>query len=167
MVDDLGTIVRVELSTDSIDATISYCEGIDIFEEIGGMLTTLKDDIQSGAEDGIEDVADKTKSLQEDFITSNGSIVTGELIGSITVDATSSTEYYIGTPLDYAKYVEYGRGAVVPVNASILHFEIDGDDVFTNYSGPSQRKPFVEPAFQQINSEAVNIIDEAINNAIN
>ena len=167
MVADLGTKVRVELSTDSIDSAISYCDGIDIFEDVSSMLTNIKDDIQSGAEDGIREVAEFNQSLQEDFITSNGSIMSGNLVSTILIDETSSTEFFIGTFLDYAKYVEYGRGAVFPITAKYLHyFTKEGDEVFSKSSKPAEPRPFVQPAFERTEAEAVSIIEGAINNAI-
>jgi len=167
MVADLGTIVKVEVSTDSINSAIDLCDDSEIFGDLGSILFNLKTDIELAAEDGLKTLAENNKSYQEDFISSNGSIVTGGLINSIMVDETSDKEYYIGTFLDYAYYVEYGRGPVVPVTAKVLHFEIDGEDIFTHYSGPAEPRPFVAPAFEKTESEAISVIEEAINNVIN
>lgn len=167
MVADLGTIVRVEISKDGIDSAIDFCESNDVLGDIASMLSDLKADIETGAEIGIENLAEKNQSLQEDFITSNGSIVSGNLVSSILIDEYSSTEYYIGTFVDYAKFVEEGRGPVYPVSKKALYFQIGGTDVFAKSVRPAKARPFVEPAFRQTENIAIETIEEAINNVIN
>lgn len=87
-------------------------------------------------------VADARSNVQN-----NTSIVSGDLHASIQVFRVGELEGDVGTDLDYAEWVEYGRGPVVPVNAKFLHFFTkDGKEIFTKFVGPAEPRPFMEPA---------------------
>ncbi|WP_283390498.1 hypothetical protein [Methanobrevibacter woesei] len=163
---DLTNIVTVELDESSIDSAISYCNSNPIFDELSDILMNMKADISTAAQEGVKLIAEENKASQELFIMINGSIVTGTLINSIIISQLSAYSYTIFPDVDYAWYVEKGRGEVRPVSANALHFFVGGSEVFTQYSGPAQPKPFVEPAFNQTEQKAVDIIDEAIKNVI-
>lgn len=79
-------------------------------------------------------------------LQNNSSVVTGELVGSLKIFDVTENSIVFGSDKEYAAYVEYGRGPVEPVNKKVLHFKIDGKEVFTGYAGPAEPKPFLEPA---------------------
>ncbi len=79
-------------------------------------------------------------------LQNNESVMTWELAGSLKIFDVTENSIVFGSDKEYAAYVEYGRGPVEPVNKKVLHFKIDGKEVFTGYAGPAEPKPFLEPA---------------------
>jgi hypothetical protein len=121
-------------------------------QEAADELDALTDEISDAIKDEfaalLEAVVDEARSN----VQNNTSIITGDLHASIQVfeAGRTPTGYYgvVGTELEYAVFVEYGRGAVRPVIAKVLHW-IDpdtGKDVYSMYSAPSEPQPFFEPA---------------------
>lgn len=75
-----------------------------------------------------------------------GIVVTGTYLASFKIFEISDGYIDIGNDAEHARIVEYGRGPVVPVNATVLHW-IDpntGEDVFSRYSGPVEATHFIE-----------------------
>ncbi len=168
MAKDLSTTVNVEMESERLDSTISFCESNPIFSEIGELLSNLKQDVNQACVDGAKEIAEDNKSLQELMIQTNGSIITGGLINSIKLTQNNDMSWTILPEADYAEYVEYGRGEVRPSSAKALHFFDHGVEVFTKYSGPATPKPFVEPAFTGGTLErGLSILEGCINNVIN
>lgn len=168
MVEGLDTTINVELETDNIDEAISYCNSNSAISGVGDILSDIKSTIEEASQEGVRLAAEDNKSMQELWIQQNNSIVTGNLLSSITIYQNSDTSWTVVPEADYAYYVEFGRGPVRPVSAKALHFFVEGEEVFTKYSGPSMPKPFVQPSFEVTeNNNASTIIMEAINNAIN
>lgn len=60
----------------------------------------------------------------------------------------ASGEYGTATP--YAKYVEEGRGPVVPVNKKVLRFVIGGRAIFTRYSQPARGHWFMRASLNAL-----------------
>lgn len=166
MSEDLKTTITVEIDDSSLDEAIEFCNGFDFLEEVSNIFTEIKNGIKTGASDGVSELAEVNQSFQEMWISMNGSIVTGNLIGSIIINQESNLSYSILPEPDYAWYVEKGRGEVRPVTKKVLHFYIDGQEIFTRYSSPAKPRPFVEPAFNQTEDKAIEVIEEAIMNVI-
>ena len=164
---DLETRIKIEMKTDQIDETINLCKSNPLFDEIGDMVVEFKENVTNAAQEGLREAAEDNKDLQIMFITINKSIVTGGLIQSIVVNEESETSFTIVPEADYANFVENGRSEVRPVSARVLHWVDYGEDIFRMYSGPSQPKPFVEPAFERTDDgRAIKFVEEAISNVL-
>lgn len=158
--DELDIGVSVELDTTELDNAISIVSGNEYFTDIGDELEKLREDLNKNSDELAEQLAERGKSLQQLAIGTNGTIASGDLLNSIEVENDGERSYLVGTTINhfYPLVVEKGRGAVVPVRARYLHFFTQsGDEVFTKYSKPFPGKPYVEPAYQQLLSEADSI----------
>lgn len=158
--DELDIGVSVELDTSELDNAISIVSGNEYFADIGDELEKLRDDLNKNSDELAEQLAEKGKSLQQLAIGMNGTIASGDLLNSIEVENDGERSYLVGTTINhfYPLVIEKGRGAVVPVRAKMLHFFTQsGNEVFTKYSRPFPGKPYVEPAYQQLLSDADSI----------
>ena len=123
----------------------------------------IKDVINEACKKSSKDMAERQKSLQEYFLGVNGNIASMKLIRSITFKEADVGEnaYLIGPNVAhfYPLCIEYGRGPVYPINAKYLHyFTLSGVEIFSKYSSPTEPSPFVEPSFEEIVSEAEDIV---------
>lgn len=158
--DELDIGVSVELDTSELDNAISIVSSNEYFTDIGDELEKLREDLNKNSDELAEQLAEKGKSLQQLAIGMNGTIASSDLLNSIEVEDDGERSYLVGTTINhfYPLVIEKGRGAVVPVRAKMLHFFTkSGDEVFTKYSKPFPGKPYVEPAYQQLLSEADSI----------
>ena len=158
--DELDIGVSVELDTSELDNAISIVSGNEYFIDIGDELEKLREDLNKNSDELAEQLAEKGKSLQQLAIGMNGTIASQDLLNSIEIEDDGERSYLVGTTINhfYPLVIEKGRGAVVPVRAKVLHFFTQsGDEVFTKYSKPFPGKPYVEPAYQQLLSEADSI----------
>jgi hypothetical protein len=110
-------------------------------------------------------VAEARSNLQN-----NPSVITGDLNASLQVLSYDANRYEgeVGTELEYAIYVEYGRPEIYPVVAKVLHW-IDpdtGEDRFSHYSPPTQAQPFLEPAVIVKTEEFADIIVHRIDDEL-
>lgn len=171
--DDLRPIVSVKLDTSELDNAANMSTGdadldwaleplTDLFSEASNLMNT-------GADKAAEELSNRLRSLQEWYIASNKSIQSGALVTSIDALETDERTYEVGTVLAefYPLCIEYGRNEVVPVHAKALRWFVNGDPVFSKYSRATNPKPYVQPAFEKVDSEAETIVLEAINNVIN
>lgn len=83
-------------------------------------------------------IADEGEQMMKDEVP----IRTGELHDSIHSEVSTSS-VFIGTSKHYAKYVEFGRGPVYPVQKKVLHWEDKYGDVFAMRAGPAKANDFV------------------------
>lgn len=82
---------------------------------------------------------------------------TGKLLESITIqDRTRGqfANYRVGPTVDYAEYVEEGRGPVYPVKAKALRFKPKGSSkyVFAKKVGPAKGIHFMRGAVNRLNT---------------
>lgn len=159
--DELDIRVSVELDTSELDNAISIVSGNEYFADIiGDELEKKREDLNKNSDKLAEQLAEKGKSLQQLAIGMNGTIASHDLLNSIEIEDDGERSYLVGTTINhfYPLIIEKGRGGVVPVRAKVLHFFTQsGNEVFTKYSKPFQGKPYVEPAYQQLLSEANSI----------
>lgn len=158
--DELDIGVSVELDTSELDNAISIVSGNEYFADIGDELKKLRDDLNENSDELAEQLAEKGKSLQQLAIGMNGTIASHDLLNSIEIENDGERSYLVGTTINhfYPLVIEKGRGPVVPVRAKMLHFFTQsGNEVFTKYSKPFPGKPYVEPAYQQLLSDADSI----------
>ena len=173
--EELDTEINTTVDTADIDDIIGRLEaetGLigEAFEPAVSLLSGLKKDVETGSEKGTEELADRARSLQELYIAMNGSIAKGQLINSIDKTYVGENHYLVGTIIEhfYPLCIEKGRGAVRPVRAKALHyFTLDGVEVFSQYSSPTEPKPYVEPAYENVLNEVEDTIWRAIADATN
>lgn len=75
-----------------------------------------------------------------------GLVVTGDYLSSFKIFEIGDGYIDIGNDSDHARIVEYGRGPVRPVNATVLAWTDpeSGETVFSTYSGPVEPTHFIE-----------------------
>lgn len=80
--------------------------------------------------------------------------VTGRLQSSIghQVEGVGAMVARIGTSVEYAPFVEFGRGPIVATNAKALRFKIGGRWIFRHSVGPAAARPFLRPALDNSRS---------------
>lgn len=114
----------------------------------------------------IHDVAEDIVKEAQNNLRLNGSDRTGNLLESIKILEESKQTAVVGTDEEYAKYVEFGRGPVVPRDPKgVLHW-VDpdtGEDVFTKYSSPVEPAPFLHPAVESVTAKYKSIVTEKYN----
>ena len=128
----------------------------------------MKIDIESFGFERTQDVLDYIKkNIDEDVMTSlyllcetivaearsnlqnNTNIDSGTLLSSIRILEEGNDFIIIGTDVDYAGYIEYGRGPVRPLKeGGWLHWidKTTGKDVFAKFANAVEPSPFMEPA---------------------
>lgn len=166
--DELDTIVNVDVDTSELDTLIDMLSDNPVFKPAIEIAERYKKGIIEGSKEGASEIAKRVKSLQELMISGNGSIFSGDLLNSIEIEQEGEYSYVIGTTIEhfYPLCVEKGRGEVRPINAPFLQWQnLDGSWVRTMYSSPAQPKPFVKPAYEQTESEAIDIVKTEIYNA--
>lgn len=98
----------------------------------------------------LERVADLAVYLARNNIQQHQNIVTGTLLASIRILSRDpgGKSIKVGTDEFYAAWIEYGRGPVKPISATVLHWvdKYTGKDVFAKFAGPTNPEPFMEPA---------------------
>jgi hypothetical protein len=107
-----------------------------------------------------ESIVDQARSN----LQTNTNINSGTLLSSIRILDEGKNFIVIGTDLDYAEYIEYGRGPVVPINGEWLHW-IDkqtGKDVFAKFAKAVEPMPFLEPAVISNTSKFQDVITENV-----
>ena len=172
-VEELYSIINVKVDTPDLDIIINFDFG-DIDAEMQpykDLVKFYKNRIEEGAKQGAKDIAERNKSMQELAIARNGNIASGTLLNNIEIRKQGSDyEYMMGPNVAhfYPLCIEFGRGDVYPINYKFLHFfTLSGVEVFTKHSSPSRPYPFVQPAFEDMISNAKELIEEAIANATN
>lgn len=86
----------------------------------------------------------------------------GALKRSITYMQLDDGTYVIGSPLDYAEWVERGRGPVVAKDADALKFTIGGDTIFRKSVGPAEPQPFLRPALVRHRDTYIGNLEDEI-----
>lgn len=160
--DELDTEISVEVETDELDTAIDLCDEY-FTEEIKDYLVNIKEGVDEGSKQGVQDIAVRNRSFQQQLITDLGEhpYASGMLGSSITEEEQDEYTYLVGTRINhiYPMAVEYGRKEVVPVTAKVLFFyALSGEPVFTKYAGPAEPRPFVAPAYEKTNNLAEELM---------
>lgn len=82
---------------------------------------------------------------------------TGRLRNSIRFDLGEDRKGLFiraGTDVEYAAAVHEGHGEITPKNATILHFTVGGEEVFTMRVAPVAGRPFLKDALEDIRGMA-------------
>ena len=111
---------------------------------LNGTIADLDDDTNHLLHQlGLDIVAEAKSNLHN-----NTNISMGTLLSSIRILNETKNNIEVGTDIDYAGYIEYGRGPVRPINAKFLHWidKASGKDVFAKFAKATEPSPFLEPA---------------------
>ena len=166
--DELDTEISVTLDTSGLDDLMDSLDFDDVFEPLYETLDNLKTGLDDGSKEGVEDIANRNRSFQEQFINEVCDNPSGMLASSIDVEEQDEYTYLIGTMINhiYPMAVEYGRSEVYPIRAKALAFYYDGELIFRKKVGPAKPRPFVAPAFEKTNDVAEEIMLRKIEIAI-
>ena len=99
----------------------------------------------------LHEIAENIITDAKYILAANGNVNSAQLINSLEILDEGNKTIRVGTNVPYAGYVEFGRGPVRPVNATVLHW-IDprtGKSVFSKYAGPTEPSPFLQPAVEK------------------
>jgi hypothetical protein len=66
----------------------------------------------------------------------------------------------------YSRYVEEGRGPIVPRRARALRFEIGGRVIFAKRVRPARALPYMGPSMERVRSAMVRVYGEAVRRAV-
>ena len=168
--EELDTEISVIVDNSELDNMVESLNDEDgVFEPLYDIVENLKSGIEEGSKKGVEDLARRNKSFQEQYITKRCKHQTGRLQSSIQEEEIEGGfGYIVGTIIDevYPMAVEYGRGPVYPINAKALAFYADsGELVFRKSVGPADPRPFVAPAYVDTTSIAEEIMLIYVENA--
>ncbi|MEM3646560.1 MAG: HK97 gp10 family phage protein [Thermofilum sp.] len=92
---------------------------------------------------------------------------TGRLAESITVESPGAFERRVGPTVEYAKYVEHGRGPVYPVRARALRIELEtGEVIFRKRAGPAPGAHFVESTAYEVRDALPEIVEKIVGEVV-
>ena len=101
-------------------------------------------------------VANDAQAYMKDYIKKNTDNPTGKLEGSIYNEKRSDSERAVGSDLDYAYYVDQGRGPVVVKSAKTLHWEYprpSGEDFFAKKVSATKGIHFIQATKDYLESQ--------------
>lgn len=120
-------------------------------------------------DDEMHQAGERVGTMVERQAKAYAAVKTGTLRRSITHTVTSSpmvTTTTIGTNVPYAKYVEYGRGAITAAPGRVLRFEVGGKVLFRKSVGPARARPFLFKAFRELRGRIRQEFDQVGNRII-
>jgi len=144
--------LSVEIKTRGHKASIEYLSSL--ISEMDGTLS-----------DALQTLGDSIVSEARSNLQTNTNINSGTLLSSIRILDEGQNYIVVGTDLDYAEYIEYGRGPVRPLNEDGWLHWIDkrtGKDVFAKFAKATEPSPFLEPAVITHTSKFQDVVIENI-----
>lgn len=105
-------------------------------------------------------VADEAEQIMKDEIIANTKEGTGKLAASVDVKPIGDSAWSVGTELEYAKYVNDGRGPVFPVKAKALRWyspRFSGNAIIRGSAGPAEGKHFVKKTKARLENMKFNL----------
>lgn len=73
----------------------------------------------------------------------------------------------VGPNVEYAKYVEFGRGWVYPIRAKALHWMgRGGKHIFARWARPAKAQPFMRPAIEAGLGRLATLLEKALGESI-
>ena len=121
--------------------------GLETAKNVCKVSEELDDMIHNILLESAKNIVDEARSN----LQTNGNINFGDLLASIKVLFDDGTSIWVGSDLDYAGHIEFGRGPVFPKDPQGWLHWIDkstGKDVFAKKAGPTEPSPFLQPAVE-------------------
>lgn len=115
-------------------------------EDIDELGIELADALVDFRDLAVDDLSETSKAYQKNALSDLNAIRSQNLLHSINVMDKSTGFARIGTDVEYAQYVNEGRGPVVPIHAKALHYFSNGMEIFSQRSGPADPRPYFENA---------------------
>jgi len=101
----------------------------------------------------------------------NSSVITSALKNHMASSLETSVDSVTGrvgsnaateSGVQYAKFVEFGRGPVFPVNGKALKMEIGGKTIYRKSAKAAKAKPFLKPALDDTALVIADIVRESL-----
>lgn len=124
------------------------------------MATLTIDEAMSLLRGYLDRVAADAEAYMKTYIRENTDNPTGVLERSIDTRVISDSARGVGSSLDYAKYVDKGRGPVTVKNAKYLHWVYprpSGADFFAKSVGPAKGIGFIEATAEHVRSKHIGL----------
>ena len=115
--------------------------------------------------DALQEIGDSIVADARSNLQNNTNINSGTLLSSIRILEEGPNYIIVGSDIDYAEYIEYGRGPVRPKNPDGWLHLIDkqtGKDVFRKFAKATEPMPFLEPAVITNTSKFQDIVAENV-----
>lgn len=123
-------------------------------------------DIKKETDDAIvtalEAVGTQAVSIAQSIITSVGAVDTGNLRNSITFETEGTDTVVIGTPVEYAPYIEYGTGIYAEEGGRQTPWAYQDSAGEWHMTRGMHPRPYLRPALQEHVSEYEKIFDEIL-----
>lgn len=136
-------------------------------EKTSRLLSGVKKTLDQTIEEIMDSIDDQIIFEAKNNIQQNQNINSGTLLTSIQVleKDTAKHSHTIGSDLDYAHYVEYGRGPIVASEGKTLHWidKTTGKDVFAKRAKATEPQPFLGPAVTIVTKKIKDLSVEKIN----
>lgn len=176
IIPETGTEVTVETDPSGLDDLINAIQSDSILSQV---LAPAVDQLQKDKETLIESgsnlanaIAERIKSYQEQFISMNQSIVTGNMLDSIEVDNWGDGTAEVGATatsdegFPYPVVIENGSRPHIIEGNPLLAFYWEKESVFVithsvQHPGTSA-KPFVQPSLDYIQQDIDELFDSEI-----
>lgn len=122
--------------------------------------------LENAIERGLEAIGATAERYAKEEITRQGAVDTGALRNSINYQVNDD-ECYIGTPLEYGKYVELGTGKYAEGGGGTDKPSWVYQDAFGNWhrAYPQRPRPFLKPAAANHGKEYRDILKKSLENA--
>ena len=138
-----------------MDKILDLDDEYGIFDDVKEYCANVKEAIRTGSYKGVDDLATRDRSFQEQYIAKKCKNPTGMLMSSInTKEGNSSGDYFefiIGTIINhiYPLAVEYGRDEVhpIPPRNRLRFYGEGGYLIYPLMSRKAEPRPFVAPAY--------------------
>ena len=130
-----------------------------------GYLSDLIANTDEHLNDALHEVGESIVAEARSNLQNNTNINSGHLLSTIRILEEGPNYIIIGTDVDYAGYIEYGRGPVRPLNPDGWLHWIDkqtGKDVFAKFAKATEPMPFLEPAVISESSKFSDLTLEGI-----
>ena len=137
------------------------------FDELKKKFTNLQNGLEQAVSKGLEDAAEQGAQVartQHEYKSRGGSGLESKTVAY----KTSALNQGIIANAKYASWVEFGNGPegsrIYPTKSSVLHFTIDGKDIFVKWVKATKPRPFMANALNFEKNNADRIIGEHIHN---
>jgi len=125
---------------------------LDGLHGINALISGLGDAVEQALDEAAEQAAEVARGLTK-----------GALAKDIKVNKRGKFGREIVVDSDYAEFVENGRPGF-SAKGRVLHFTINGQDIFTRSVGPAKARPFMAPAAKSLEANAQKILEKALRN---